>query len=464
MAKEKPKGMSTFTVIWSGQVVSLLGTSMTGFALLFWVWIETHSATAAVLMGFFQFVPLLIMTPVAGALVDRWDRRKAMILSDLIAGLGSVAILLLYTAGVLEVWNLYVIGLFVGAFGAFQWPAFSAAITMLVDKKDYARADGMMGLAGSFSMILGPPLAAVLLVMIDISGILMVDIVTFSYAVGVLILIRIPQPPPTEEKEVKSIWKDSVFGFRYILGRRPFFLLTLTFFMYNLLSTFGVMVFAPMVLARTNDSEIILGGVMSVLGIAGLIGGIVLAVWGGPKRRINGLLGGMMISVVGGIAVLPLNPYMWALGAFAVMFLMPTVTGCSQAIWQSKVPPQLQGRVFGARRFIAQISSVFGFLLVGPLADHVFEPAMMPGGGLADVLGGVVPPGPGAGMALIIFISFTLCTVVSVVAYMSRNIRNIEDLIPDFEEKEEPEEGSGEEAEGERQEPPTPEQPAARTE
>jgi MFS family permease len=438
VVREKPKGMVAFTVIWSGQIISLLGTSMAGFALLFWVWIETEQATAAVLLGFFQFVPLLIMTPVAGALVDRWNRKKAMIISDLAAGIGSVVILLLYVFGVLEVWHLYVVGIFIGIFAAFQWPAFSAAITLLVDKKHYARADGMLGLAGSLSLILGPPIAAVLLAVIDISGILVVDIVTFSYAIGVLLLMHIPQPSATEEeKDMKSIWKDSMFGFRYIFDRKPFFLLAMTFFAYNLLSTFGVNVFAPMVLARTGNDAGILGGVMSVLGIAGLIGGVVLAIWGGPKRRINGLLGGMMISVIGGAAVLPLNPYIWALGAFLFMFAVPISIGCSQAIWQSKVPPQLQGRVFGARRFIAQISSVFGFILVGPLADFVFEPAMMPGGWMAEALGSVVPPGPGAGMAVIIFISFTLCTFVSIVAYMSPKIRNIEDIVPDHDVKEE---------------------------
>lgn len=179
MAREKPKGMAAFTIIWSGQVVSLLGSAMTGFALLIWVWLKTHQATATVLMGFFQFVPLLVMTPIAGALVDRWNRKKAMIISDLIAGMGSVVILFLFFFGVLEVWHLYIVGLFVGAFAAFQWPAFSAAITMLVEKKHYARADGLMGLAQSLSTILGPPIAAVLLVMVDIPGILVIDILTF---------------------------------------------------------------------------------------------------------------------------------------------------------------------------------------------------------------------------------------------------------------------------------------------
>jgi MFS family permease len=435
---KKPKGMVAFTIIWSGQMVSFLGSAMTSFALLIWVWITTHQATPTVLMAFFTFIPLLVMTPIAGAFVDRWDRKKAMILSDLIAGLGSVAILILYLLDALEVWHLYIVGLFVGAFSAFQWPAFSAAITMLVEKKHYARADALMGVAQSFSGILGPPLAAVMLVTIGIPGILVLDIITFCYAIGVLLIMHIPSPPKTEEPApgFKSIWRDSAFGFRWIYRRRPLLLLTLTFFMFNLVAGFGMTIIAPMVLARTGDNEILLGGLMSVLGIGGLAGGITLAIWGGPKRRIYGLLGGGMMTVIAGIGVLPTNPIFWALGGLIITFVFPTVNGCSQAIWQSKTPPQMQGRVFGARRFIAQISNVFPLIMVGPLVDYVFEPAMDVGGGLAGTLGWMIEPGPGAGMTLIIFIAFTLATVVSAVAFLNRDLRNIEDLIPDHDEKE----------------------------
>jgi len=429
--------MRAFTIIWSGQMVSFLGTAMTQFALLIFVWEKTHQATATVMIAFFQFVPLLVVTPIAGALVDRWNRKKAMIISDLSAGIGSVLILLLFLSGVLDVWHLYVIGLFVGALNAFQWPAYSAAITLLVDKKHYARTSGMMGLTEGTSMIFGPPLAAVLLFTVGLHGVLIVDILTFSYAIGVLLPMLIPQPPaPKEEEELKSIWKDSIFGFRYIFARRPFLLLVLVFFMYNFFATFAMTIFGPMILARTDDNELILGSVMSVLGIGGLVGGITIAVWGGPKRKINGLLGGMILAGFGGLAALPANPYIWALGGFLFLFLGPIVNGCSQAIWQTKTPPSVQGRVFGARRFIAQISGTFGLLLVGPLVDFVFEPAMREGGSLAEALGWLVEPGTGVGMALVIFLSILLSSIVAIIAYLIRDVRNIEVIVPDFDEDE----------------------------
>jgi DHA3 family macrolide efflux protein-like MFS transporter len=432
--------MRAFTLIWSGQMVSFLGTAMTQFALLIFVWTKTHQATATVLLAFFQFVPLLVATPIAGAYVDRWNRKKAMIISDLIAGIGSIAILVLFTANVLEVWHLYVVGLFVGAFNAFQWPAFSAAITLLVDKKHYARTSGMMGLTEATSMIFGPPLAAVLIVTVGIPGVLLVDIVTFTYAIGILLPILIPQPPPLrEEEKQKSIWKDSVYGFRYICARRALLLLVLVFFMYNFFATFAVQIFSPMILARTGDNELILGSVMSVLGIGGLIGGITIAVWGGPKKKINGLLGGMILAGFGGFAAFPDSPIAWALGGFLFLFLGPIVNGCSQAIWQSKTAPAVQGRVFAARRFIAQISGTFGLLLVGPLVDYVFEPGFDVGGSMAGLVSWFVEPGPGVGMAFVIFLAIVLSSIVALIAYFVRDVRNIEDILPDFDAEEESE-------------------------
>lgn len=140
MPIQRPKGMTAFTLVWLGQVASMLGTAMSGFGLLIWVWERSQQATTVTLLAFFQFLPLILMTPIAGALVDRWSRKKAMILSDLSAGMGTLTILIVYTSNLLQIWHLYVIGVFVGALGAFQFPAYSAAVTLMMDKKHYARA------------------------------------------------------------------------------------------------------------------------------------------------------------------------------------------------------------------------------------------------------------------------------------------------------------------------------------
>ena len=436
---EKPKSMATFSLIWVGQLVSVLGSAMTQFALMIWVWNETGQATAVALMGFFTFAPLMIMLPIAGALVDRWNKKLAMMVGDLAAGLGTVAILLLFNAGSLEIWHLYVIGIFIGALGSFQWPAYSSAITMMVEKKDYARASGLVGLVGSIAGIFGPPLAALFLVMLGIDGILMIDIVTFSFAIGILLLVKIPQPPPADDlqKGVKGVFKDAGYGFKYIYNRKPLFGLQMTFFVFNLVATFGMVVLNPMILASTGSDELILASVQSVLAVGAVVGGIMLAVWGGPRKKINGLLGGMIIiALLFGIGFgIGRTPIMWMIFGFAAMMLLPTLNGSSQAIWQSKVPANKQGRVFAARGVIAQGAGAVAMVIVGPLADWYFEPAMSLRGSLAPTFGWLIGTGPGAGMSLMILLSSMASMFVAIIAFNIKKIRNVERIVPDADPK-----------------------------
>jgi DHA3 family macrolide efflux protein-like MFS transporter len=433
---KKPKGMAAFTVIWIGQLVSVLGTAMTQFALMIWIWEKTGQATAMALMGFFTFVPMVIMMPFAGALVDRWNKKMAMMLGDLAAGLGTVAILMLYQSGSLEIWHLYIIGIFIGAFGAFQWPAYSSAITLMVEKKNYARASGLVGLVESVAGIFGPPMAAFMLVMVGISGILVIDILTFTFAIGVLLLVHIPSPEDLKEG-LGGVVKDAGYGFKYIFKRKPLLGLQLTFFVFNLVSTFGMVVFTPMILARTGSDKMILASVQSVLAVGGVVGGIALAVWGGPRRKIHGLLGGMIVvSAVFGIGFgIGQTPIIWMMFGFMAMMIVPTLNGSSQAIWQSKVPANKQGRVFAARMVIAQAAGAAAMVLVGPLADFYFEPAMMIKGSLAGTFGWLVGTGPGAGMALMILLSSFISMFVGIIAYRIRIIRNVERIIPDADPK-----------------------------
>ena len=152
----KPTGMRGFTIVWFGQLVSLLGSGMTQFALTIWAWQITGEATALALVGFFTFAPSILISPLAGALVDRWDRKQVMMLSDLAAGLSTIAVFLLYSTDSLEIWHLYVTGAFTGVFQSFQFPAYSAAISVMLDKEQYSRASGMISLAESASGILSP--------------------------------------------------------------------------------------------------------------------------------------------------------------------------------------------------------------------------------------------------------------------------------------------------------------------
>jgi MFS family permease len=188
-------GMRAFTVIWLGQVLSLMGTAMTAFALTIWAWQVTGEATALALVGFFSFAPSVLFSPVAGALVDRWNRKLVMILADLGACVSTVIVLLLFATGWLQVWHLYVTGAFAAVFQSFHFPAYSAAVTMIVPKEQYTRASGMISMAQSASGVFAPVFGAILLSFVGLSGVMVVDVVTCLTAIAVVLSVNIPNPP-----------------------------------------------------------------------------------------------------------------------------------------------------------------------------------------------------------------------------------------------------------------------------
>jgi len=430
----RPTGMLGFTIIWIGQLVSMFGTAMTNFALTIWAWQITGQATALALVGFFTFAPALLVTPFAGALVDRWSRKFVMMLSDLAAVLSTVVVLILYSTGNLQIWHLYATGVFSGTFGAFQFPAYSAAVTTMVSKKQYGRASGMLSSAQFASGIFAPSLAALFLVSIGIAGILTIDVVTFLVAIGALLLVHVPKPVTSLEgqKSRGSLWTESIYGFRYISARTSLLALLMIFLCVNLLAPFAFTLLAPMILSRTGNDATILGMVQSTIGVSGMVGSIVLSVWGGPKRRIHGILLGLLLVTMGMLFLgVGQTPVLWIIAAFFTIFFIPIINGSSQAIWQGKVAPDVQGRVFAARSMIAQIGTPVAMLLAGPLADNVFGPAMMPGGSLAELFGWLVGTGPGAGISLMFVIAGALGMLVALAGYAIPVVRNVEDILPD---------------------------------
>jgi len=432
--------MRAFTLVCAGQTFSLLGTGMTGFALVIWAYLQTGEATTLALAAFFRFAPSVLFSPLAGALVDRWNRKLTMMLSDLAAGAATIVLLVLFLVGNLQVWQWYVAGAFAGVFEAFQWPAYSAAVTTMIPKSQYARASGMLSVAQSVSGVFAPMFAAALLgflggVVAGIPVIMGIDIVTFLIAIGILLAVRIPQPSVTEtgRKARGSLWSESAYGFRYIAARRSLLGLQLLFFVINLLFPLAIIVLAPMILSRTGNDPLILGGVNSVAAIGGVVGGLALSIWGGPKRRVLGVLAGTFAVGTLGFLLIGLGRELvvWSAGAFFSSFFIPIINGSNQAVWQAKVAPDVQGKVFAARRLIAQVTSPIAMVLAGPLADGVFEPAMMPGGALAGVFAPLVGTGPGAGMALMFVVFGILGALVGVAGYMVRAVRDAETVLPD---------------------------------
>jgi len=259
-------GMKGYTVVWFGQLISIIGTGMTQFGLVIWMWTETGSATAVALTAFFAFVPNVVMMPFAGVLVDRWNRKWTIALTDLTAGIASLGMLALFLADSLAVWHIYILVAFAGLFQAFQFPAFSAATTLMVKKKHYARASSMIMMAQATSMILAPIFAAILLGFWDLSAILMVDVVTFLAALGLLALVPIPEleKKDDEEKSLRSVVTGISFGFNYIFRNKGLLGLQLILFAFNVIATFAVVLLSLMILAKTGDDKIILATVLSI--------------------------------------------------------------------------------------------------------------------------------------------------------------------------------------------------------
>ena len=436
--EKKPffSGMRGFSVIWGGQFVSLLGTFMTNFALTIWAWQETGEATALALTGLAFTLPNILLYPVAGALVDRWNRKLVMMLSDIAAGISTLAIFLLFTSGNLQIWHLYVTGAFSGLFQSFQFPAYSAAVSTMVDKEEYTRASGMLSLAQNTSGIFSPVAAGVLLPLIGTQGILLFDIFSVIVAIGALFIVNIPQPKQIHKTEQGSLLEDSLFGFKYIRERPGLLGLQLVFFTINFIGSLGFPLLAPMVLSRTGDNTVILGTVRSAFGAGGVVGGLILSAWGGPKKRVHGVLAGMALSCLFGYVAIGLgtNVYTWSIGAFLMMVFNPVINGSNQAIWQSKVPPEMQGRVFGTRAMIALMSQPIAMAITGPLADKLLIPGMMEGGVLAPIFGWLVGVGPGTGISLLWIFLGVIGFVCGMGGYLFRNVRDVETLLPDHDE------------------------------
>jgi hypothetical protein len=278
-------------------------------------------------------------------------------------------------------------------------------------------------------------LAGILIGPVGLDGLCVIEIVSAAAAVGTLLFVRIPQPAPgmaTREGQ-GTFFREALYGFRYILDRPSLLGLQSIFMTGNLFFNLSFVLLPPMILARTGGDELVLGSVQSIGAAGTLIGSLLMTVWGGPKRRISGvLLGWLLLGLFGQMTVgLGRSIPVWACGILVVHVLSAVIDSSNQAIWQAKVVPDVQGRVFASRRFIAMLIAPAGHMLAGPLADHILEPAMTEGGGLAPILGWLVGTGPGAGMAVVFACCGTLVALTTLTGCLTPAIRNVELIIPD---------------------------------
>ena len=423
--------MGAFIRIWVGQLVSTIGSYMTVFALMIWIWQETGSATTLALVTFFSQLPRIAVTPFAGIIVDRFPRKQLMLLGDVVAATGTLVIGLLFWQGQLQLWHLYIVVTLYGCFGQLQTLAYSTSIALLVSRENYTRAESMVAAVGYSGAIFSPILAGSLYPSIGLTGIIAIDLTTFGVAFAILAVATIPNPEESENPAVMG-WQDLTFGFRYIWRKPGLIAMVIAFSCFAVPSDIGKALYNPMILARSGGDAQVLGLVTTAAGVGGVLGALLVGISGGFKRRIHGmLLGFIATGLFKVVLALGQTPLVWMFAHFAATLAIPLFYSSSNAIWYAKVPPELQGRVLAADQMIGLGVGALAPLIAGPLADRVFEPAMQPGGVLSPVFSPLFGSGTGSGMALLYAIAATLMGLVGIGGYGFKQLRNVEILLPD---------------------------------
>ncbi|HLM67164.1 MAG TPA: MFS transporter [Longimicrobium sp.] len=424
-------GMRTYTAVWFGQMVSMIGTTLTDFGVSVWVYQKTGSATLFAMILLFGVLPGILISPLAGPLVDRWDRRKTMVLADTGAALATLSMALLLMAGRLEVWHILVAVSFSAACRAFQGPAWMASTSLLVPEEHLGRASGMMSIARSAAAIAGPLLAGVLVPVIGLQGVVLIDFATFLVAVAILFAVRFPPTPRSRAAQAArgSLLKEAAFGWKYIASQ-PALRMHLYFFgLVNMALSYVWALFPPLVLGFAGPT--LLGTVGSALGFGMLAGGLLMTAWGGPRRKVLGILGyGVLLSVC--LVLMGVRPWvpLVALGLFGISLGMPILNGSFMRLWMPRIAPDVQGRTFAAMQVLVWSCQPIAYLTAGPLADRVFKPLLVEGGPLAGSLGAVFGVGPGRGIGLLLATVGVFVLAVTAVAAMLPAFRTAEEAIP----------------------------------
>ncbi len=420
-------------ILWCGQFVSLVGSALASFALGVYVFQRTGSVTSLGLVYLLVFVPSIVVSPIAGSLVDRWGRRRALLVSNVGAMAVALSLAALLATHTFAVWHVYAAVAASSVLSALQVPAFGSSVPLLVPKRHIGRANGMLLLASSISQVLAPVAAGFLLLVIKIQGIILVDCLSFGFAVLTLLVIRIPQPRREDEAaeaRPATLLGGFAEGWRYVTARRGLVGLLAFFVALNFGVGFVDVLVTPLVLAFASTGA--LGAVLSLGGVGMVLGSVVLSVWGGPRRRTTGVLGFSFLlgaAIVLG-ALRPSVPLV-AVAAFVFLACSSIINGTYRSIWQTKVEPHLQGRVLALQNMIASSSLPVAYLLAGPLADRVFQPLVGRDHVRSDVLAMVVGNGAGRGFALLLLLMGGFIMVTALCGYLHPRLRHLEDELPD---------------------------------
>lgn len=381
-----------FFTIWGGQAISLLGSALVQFALVWWITRTTGSATALATATLAAMVPMVVIGPFAGALVDRWDRRRTMMAADGAIALATLGLAYLFAVGAVRVWHIYAIMFIRSTAGGFHWPAMQASTSLMVPEKHLSRVAGMNQTLNGLLNIVAPPLGALLLSLLPIQGILAIDVGTAALAIGPLFFIQIPQPPARPEGvRRRPLWQDVREGLRYVWDWPGLFGVLIMATVINFLLNPAFSLLPILVTGHFGGDAIHLGWMDSAWGVGVVAGGLILSAWGGFRRRVLTSLMGIVGIGLGTllIGLAPATCFWMAVGAVLFAGLMnPIANGPFLAIVQARVAPEMQGRVFTVIQSMAAAFSPLGMAVAGPVADWVGVRAWYLVGGTACILMG----------------------------------------------------------------------------
>ena len=400
------KELKSFLLLWSSQAVSSLGTAMTEYALIVWVYRQEGTALSITLLTLCSFAPTILFRFVAGAIADRWNKKRIMLAADLFAAGGTFSVYLLYTFSILRVWHLYLINILLSFMNAFQEPAAFVATSLLVPKEQYTRAGGLQGFSGAAVSILAPALGAGLLALGGLKVVLICDLCSFFLAFIILLLfIRIPKGEVTKKEQKEPFRKTCAEGFRFL--RSHTVLLRLILFMtgVNFLAKMGNDgLLSPFVLARTGDNQQVLGAVQSFVAL-GVMAGSLAVTWMKPVKNRLKLIGisTALVFLMNIFQSLSRQPAVWCAAAFGSYAMAAIMNAHMTAFMREQIPMELQGRVFSAESTLKNCAIPLGLFLSRALADHVFEPLMISDSPLQRWLIPLFGEGMGAGIAVQFF-------------------------------------------------------------
>lgn len=414
--KNRIKELQTFLILWSTQSLSQLGSAMTNFALTLWLYEQTGSALRTALLSICSYAPYVCMSIFAGAISDRWDKRKIMLGCDTFAACCTVTVLVLLKNDLLMPWHMYLLNAVNGLMNTVQQPAGDVAMTLVIPKKHYQRASGLRSLSNSLITILNPMLATSLYAFAGLDTVIYVDLATFAAAFAALFFwIRIPA---VSEKELDRVpfFCAVRSGLRYLRDNRMILTLILFLAGVNLIASAFDAVLPAFILPRPNGGSAVLGAVTSCAGIATLAGSVLVTLLPPPSNRVRVIFVTMLISLgtENFLLVFSRSPLLWCLGQLIGWVLVPVMNANLDVILRSTIPVELQGRVYSCRNTLQFFTIPVGFFLGGYLVDEVCEPIMeaAANGGILTALFG---SGKGSGAALVLLVLGVFGTAVCLI-------------------------------------------------